>query len=111
MQSSGSSSPADHNEVAIFPHAELYVTASDTKQGLNYVSALSPPHTPGGLVIATSNWSSVHQTFLIKFQVNRLRSDVPEAEWQSGSQDNTELFVCEPQQQEEGIGILPLSLL
>ena len=56
----------------------------------------------GKLLIATSNSSSVHQTFLIKFQVNWLRSNLPEAEWQSGSKDNTQLFVREPQQQEKG---------
>lgn len=67
----------------------------------------------GGLLIAASNSSSVHQTFLIKFQVNWLRSNVPEAEWQSRSQNNTQLFVREPEQQEKGNVLLlfPLSLV
>lgn len=56
----------------------------------------------GQILIATSNSSSVHQTFLIKFQVNWLRSNVPEVEWQSRSKDDPQLFVCEPKQQEKG---------
>lgn len=45
---------------------------------------------------------SAHPTFLIKFQVNWLWRNVPEAERQSGSEDDPQLPVCEPQQQEKG---------
>lgn len=85
------------------PPAGVHVAASRTKRDL-ITSVLFPPLSEfsKGLLIATSHSSSVHQTFLIKFQVNWLRSNIPEAEWQSRSEDDTELLVRESQQQEKG---------
>lgn len=105
--------PSDHDEAAPCLRAGVHVAAVSVKKRLNYVNALSclTGNSPGGLLIATSKRSSAHQTFLIKFQVNWLRSDVPEAEWQSRSKDNTELLVREPEQQEKGNSILLLFLL
>lgn len=99
---------SDRNDVAPVPPLG-FMLLRWAQKGLNYVSALSPLplNTLGRLLIATSNSSSVDHTFLIKFQVNWLRSNIPEAEWQSRSKDDTQLFVREPEQQEKGNFFLP----
>lgn len=75
---------------------------SETKQEPRLISASSCSHAAENLSFQLVIDQFAHPTFLIKFQVNWLWSNVPEAERQSGSEDDPQLPVCEPQQQEKG---------